>query len=553
MTTFQRSDQRANALRWAHIWFKQFAAFHRRNREPQWSFTADEVIRFSRYKRDKGVPAWKRRNMVRGLIAYRREVQQRDADDLKPIERKLREIAARERAREEGCDDIEEVVGKIDPREPDIIQDFRRALRRNGKKYGTERAYVGKLKAFMRARGLKCRNDFTGISGADIESHLTDLAVDGNVAPSTQNQAFHALRFLFEYVLKRDMGHINAIRAHKGKQIPTVLSESEVARILSQLRGVHLTIGQLLYGCGLRISEALRLRVKDIDFENGLIEIHQSKGGKSRLVPLPKQLVDPLKRQLRSRRVLHDKDVEEGMASVWLPHALAKKYPSAKSEWRWQFLFASDKHSRDPRTGKLHRHHLHRDTFPRHLRQAVEDSGIDKAVTSHVFRHSFATHLLRVGTDIRTIQELLGHSDVATTMIYTHVLNRDDAKVVSPLDRLGKHDAGREPITDGDDGLAPPMQEAASERISNSREREAAQSCRQARPLEPNISPTSEESNRRYPFPDRERLIPNLIAPDRGQNPRRATRRSKRSIQAFAVRWWAVLLCLLVRGSPGNG
>lgn len=436
MTTFQRSGQRDQNLKWAHIWFKQLTAFHQRDREPQWAFTADDAIRFSRYKRDQGMPAWKRMSMVQGLILYRSEVQRRGAEDLEPIKRKLREIAATQRARDEGLEDIEEVVGKLNSREPDIVQEMRRALRRNGKKYGTERAYVGKLKAFMCARGLKCRADFAAISGADIESHLTDLAVDGNVAPSTQNQAFHALRFLFEYVLKRDMGQINAIRASKGKQIPTVLSEREVERILCHLQGIHLTIGQLLYGCGLRISEALRLRVKDIDFDNELLEIHQSKGGKSRLVPLPKQLIAPLKRLLRSRRVLHDKDIDEGVASVWLPHALAKKFPTAHREWRWQFLFASDKLSRDPRSGKLHRHHLHRDTFPRHLRQAVEDSGVDKAVTSHVFRHSFATHLLRARTDIRTIQELLGHSDVATTMIYTHVLNRDDEKIVSPLDRL---------------------------------------------------------------------------------------------------------------------
>ena len=275
-----------------------------------------------------------------------------------------------------------------------------------------------------------------GISGSDVESHLTDLAVDGNVAPSTQNQAFHALLFLFEHVLKRDFGRIQAIRASKGKQIPTVLSEREIEPIFKHLRGVHSTIAMLLYGCGLRISEALRLRVKDIDFDNKLIEIHQSKGGKSRIVPLPINLVDPLRRALESRKVLHEHDVADGVASVWLPYALAKKYPSAAAEWRWQYVFASHKLSRDPRTRAIHRHHLHRDTFPRHLRNAVEKAGSEKAVTSHTFRHSFATHLLHGGTDIRTIQELLGHSDVATTMIYTHVVNRNDVQVVSPLDRL---------------------------------------------------------------------------------------------------------------------
>jgi hypothetical protein len=186
----------------------------------------------------------------------------------------------------------------------------------------------------------------------------------------------------------------------------------------------------------MRISEALRLRVKDVDFENSLIEIHQSKGDKSRIVPLPEELVEPLGRVLRSRRVLHEHDLDQGIASVWLPHALAKKYPSAASEWRWQFVFASDRLSRDPHSGAMHRHHLHRDTFPNQLRRAVEKAGVAKSVSSHTFRHCFATHLLWAGTDIRNIQELLGHSDVATTMIYTHVVNCDEKRIVSPLDRL---------------------------------------------------------------------------------------------------------------------
>jgi len=438
MRTFERSDRKEQELKWARIWFKHFAAFHRRQGQTHWQFSADDVIAFCRHKRDSGCRASKRQMIVKGLIVYREAVQRRTSEDIVPIHRKLGEFAALERARDDGVEDIEEVVGKINPREADIIQEYRRKLRLQGKTYATERAYVGKLRMFMRARGLKCRADFARIGGADVESFLTDLAVDGNVAPSTQNQAFCALLFLFEYVLKRDLGKIRAIRASKGKQIPTVPSPAEVERILSHLSGVHLTIAMLLYGCGLRISEALHLRVKDIDFENELIEIHHSKGGKSRLVPLPNELVEPLRRQLKSRRVLHEHDVEQGIASVWLPYALARKYPSAHAEWRWQFVFASHKLSRDPHRGRLHRHHLHRDTFPRHLRDAVERANVDKAVTSHVFRHSFATHLLRSRTDIRSIQELLGHSDVATTMIYTHVLQREGKTIVSPLDRLGQ-------------------------------------------------------------------------------------------------------------------
>lgn len=449
MSSFVRPDRQENERKWAHIWFKQLAVFHKRQPESSWKFSVDEVIALSQYKRDNGMPAWKRKAMVDGLMAYRRLVQKLPNEDLRPIAAKLEEIAGWERAKSEGIDDIEEIAGRINSKEADVIQQLRRKLRLQGKKYSTERAYVGKVRAFMSARGLKTLSDFAGIGGRDVESHLTDLAVDGNVAPSTQNQAFHALLFLFEHVLKRDFGRIQAIRASKGKQIPTVLSQREIESVFSGLRGVHLTIAKLLYGCGLRISEALRLRVKDIDFDNMLIEVHQSKGGKSRIVPLPKDLVDPLRRALASRRVLHDHDVEDGVVSVWLPYALAKKYPSAAAEWRWQFVFASDRLSRDPRSGSIHRHHLHRDTFPRHLRNAVEKAETDKAVTSHTFRHSFATHLLHGGTDIRTIQELLGHSDVATTMIYTHVVNRDDIKVVSPLDRMTKK--SRRIVADGMD------------------------------------------------------------------------------------------------------
>jgi hypothetical protein len=199
---------------------------------------------------------------------------------------------------------------------------------------------------------------------------------------------------------------------------------------------VHAVIGQLLYGCGLRLTECLRLRIKDFDFDQRLIEIHNSKGEKSRFVPFPEQLVEPLRELIEKRTVLHAKDTDIGVASVWLPFALARKFPNAHAQLKWQFLFASAKLSRDPKTGQMHRHHLHSDTFPDQLKKAVDACKLRKHATSHTFRHSFATHLLQSGTDIRVIQELLGHNDIATTMIYTHVLARPDIKIVSPLDRL---------------------------------------------------------------------------------------------------------------------
>ena len=402
-----------------------------------------------RYKRDAKAPAWKRVKILQALLVYRRMIQGQSIDEFLWIRDKLREVAQFERAQREGFDTIEEAVGSIDPNEPDVIQAFRSALRKDGKALKTERSYVGKLKAFMADRGLKCLSDFAGIGGDDVEAHLTDLAVDGNVAPSTQNAAFHALLKFFTLVLQRDMGRVQAIRATKGKQIPTVMSTREVQDVLSYLNGVHEVIAKLLYGCGLRISEAVRLRVKDIDFDNRLIEIHQSKGGKSRLVPLPEDLVESLGRFMATRQAMHEHDMADGCASVWLPHALARKYPSAHREFCWQYLFASSRLSRDPRTGRYHRHHLQQDTFSRHLRRSVEKAGITKHVTSHTFRHCFATHLLWSGTDIRTIQELLGHSDVKTTMIYTHVLNRTDIQVISPLDRLGVDPLGTDRLETG--------------------------------------------------------------------------------------------------------
>ena len=436
MGLFTKSTSEKQDLKWAHTWYQQLARFHHRHSQRNWEFSVDDVIQFLRAKRDASVPAWKRMRILDGLVLYRKQVQQQSADDLMPLQAKMVEIIQIERARDGGYDSIEQAVGKINPHEIDAIQAFRRAVRKDGLSLNTERSYVSKLKTFMHDRGLTCLADFNRITAADVEAHLTDLAVDGNVAASTQNGAFHALLKFFTLVLKREMGQIEAIRASKGKQIPTVLSPPEVERVLNGLNGVHLVIAQLLYGCGMRISEALRLRLKDLDFENRLIEIHQSKGGKSRIVPMPQELVEPLKRWVNSRTVLHEHDLADGIASVWLPHALSAKYPSAHRELRWQYLFVSPRMARDPRTGRLHRHHLHSETFPRHLRCAVEAAGILKHVTSHTFRHCFATHLLHTGTDIRKIQRLLGHSDVKTTEIYTHVPDPKRLEVVSPLDRL---------------------------------------------------------------------------------------------------------------------
>lgn len=433
---FEKSSHETQELKWAHIWFSQLAQFHQIRDSKEWDFSPEHLIAFLRSKRDASVPAWKRMKMIHGVLLFRSSVQKRPIDDFRWIQDKMQQIMGLERARGEGYDTIEEAVGHIPANESDAIQSFRIALRKAGHPLSTERPYVGKVKMFMSARGLKCLADFEPITGADVEAHLTDLAVDGNVAPSTQNASFHGLLKFFSLVLKRDMGEIRAIRATKGKQVPTVMSDEEVRRVFSHLQGVHLVIAKLLYGCGMRISEALRLRIKDLDFDNRLIAIYQSKGGKSRLVPMPENLVEPLQRWVASREVLHRHDLAEGTASVWLPFAIQRKYPHAHREFQWQFLFASSRFSRDPKTLRLHRHHILADTFSTHLRRSIGRAEINKHVTSHTFRHCFATHLLWSGTDIRTIQTLLGHSDIKTTLIYTHVPCRSDRTIISPLDRL---------------------------------------------------------------------------------------------------------------------
>ena len=217
--------------------------------------------------------------------------------------------------------------------------------------------------------------------------------------------------------------------------MPVVLTRDEVTRVLVELHGVHALIGRLLYGAGMRVMEGVRLRVKDVDFARAEILIRDGKGNMDRVTVLPQTLAPRLRRQLASARTLHEKDLEAGCGEVWSPYALARKYPSAARDWGWQYVFPAAEWSRDPRTGAMRRHHLSDQAFQRAMRQAVRDAGIAKPATPHTLRHSFATHLLESGYDIRTVQELLGHSDVSTTMIYTHVLNRGGRAVVSPLDR----------------------------------------------------------------------------------------------------------------------
>jgi integron integrase len=273
------------------------------------------------------------------------------------------------------------------------------------------------------------------MGGEEINAFLTHLAVEGKVAASTQNQALSALLFLYREVLHLELDlDLDAVRAKRSRYLPTVLTPEEVKAIIVHLSGIHRLVVQVLYGSGLRLAEAQQLRVKDVDFNQRQLVIRNSKGMESRLTMLPETLVEPLQEHLLWAKRQHQQDLEQGYGSVYLPFALERKYPNAEREWSWQYVFPAERLSQDPRTGITRRHHLHESGLQRAIKQAVQKTGIPKRVSCHTFRHSFATHLLQNGYDIRTAQELLGHKDVKTTMIYTHVLNKGGRGVRSPLD-----------------------------------------------------------------------------------------------------------------------
>ncbi|MCR4298225.1 MAG: integron integrase [Gallionella sp.] len=297
----------------------------------------------------------------------------------------------------------------------------------------TEQAYVDWIKRFVLHFGKRHPRD---LGAAEVEQFLTHLAVAGKVAASTQNQAKSALLFLYKEVLALELPWLDNVEQAKApKRLPVVLNREEVQAVLSRLSGTHWLIASLLYGSGMRIMECLRLRVKDVDFKRREILIRDGKGFKDRVTMLPGSLAASLETHLVKVRELHEADLRQGYGAVYLPNALERKYPNAAREWGWQYVFPSAKLSTDPRSDETRRHHVQDQSVQRAVKQAARDADLIKPATPHTFRHSFATHLLEGGYDIRTVQELLGHSDVSTTMIYTHVLNKGGRGVISPLDR----------------------------------------------------------------------------------------------------------------------
>jgi integron integrase len=320
------------------------------------------------------------------------------------------------------------------PAEPKLLDQVRGKIRLKHYSIRTEQAYSDWIKRFILFHN---KTHPAEMGAAEVEQFLTHLAVNGNVAASTQNQAKSALLFLYKEVLAVELPWLdNVERAKAPKRLPVVLNRDEVQAILTRLEGTHWLIASLLYGTGMRIMEGLRLRVKDIDFKRREILIRDGKGAKDRVTMLPVSLVSVLQTHLTKARLLHESDLKQGFGAVYLPYALERKYLAANREWGWQYVFPAAKLSIDPRTQETRRHHVQEQAVQRAVKQAVRDADLTKPATPHTFRHSFATHLLEGGYDIRTVQELLGHSDVSTTMIYTHVLNKGGRGVSSPLDSL---------------------------------------------------------------------------------------------------------------------
>jgi integron integrase len=313
-----------------------------------------------------------------------------------------------------------------------LLDQVRDAIRLKHYSIRTEESYVTWIKRYILFHNKRHPKEMTS---AEIEAFLTHLAVQQNVAASTQNQALSALLFLYRDVLKTPLDiPIDAIRAKKPKRLPTVLTKEETLRVIARLSGTQRLMAKLLYGGGLRLMECLRLRVKDLDFAQHQIIVRDGKGMEDRLTTLPDSLIGPLQEHLSHVKHLHAQDVAQGLGAVYLPFALERKYPRAGRLWIWQYVFPSDRLSKDPRTGITRRHHASESGLQKAVSQAGRSVGLNKRISCHTFRHSFATHLLQQGYDIRTVQELLGHKDVKTTMIYTHVLNRGRLAVRSPLD-----------------------------------------------------------------------------------------------------------------------
>lgn len=323
------------------------------------------------------------------------------------------------------------------PKKQKLLDEVKQVMRLLHYSIHTERSYSDWIRRYVSYHKMVDRADLMKDAEAKIEGFLTHLAIDGNVSSSTQNQAMNALIFLYKRVLKQPPEQeINAVRAPRKINVPVVLTREEVARIIAIMEGAPQLVVKLLYGSGLRIMEAVRLRVKDIDYDLKQITVRSGKGAKDRFTTFPVSVIPLLQNHLTKVRSIHNQDLAQGHGEVYMPYALERKYRSAAYEWGWQYVFPSRNLADDPRSGKVRRHPIDPSVVNKAIKVAVRKVGLTKSISAHTFRHSFATHLLQRGTDIRTIQALLGHKDISTTMVYTHVLQQGGQGVPSPLDDL---------------------------------------------------------------------------------------------------------------------
>jgi len=415
--------------KWFPKWLRRYATTTKCG-QGDLPVSVDLVIGLCRELLASGTPAWQRLQAVRAIEAYRDIVLKSGDPTLREIRLKLSQLASQERSTG-GLSDEPHVVGIIDS----IIQTCRRELRLRGKAMRTERSYIKCIKQFL---GF-CEVDEVGSLGeSDIRRFLTYKAVQQNAAPRTQNQAKSALLFLFQQVLGRELEFIDYVQSDKSPRLPVVFTRNEIATLITEFDGIKQLMFTLLYGAGLRHVECRRLRVKDVCFDEGTITVRSGKGNKDRMTVLPDRSKQYLIEQVERVRRLHQRDLGDGFGEVYLPYALSEKHAGESRKFAWQWIFPARQISTDPRTGARKRHHVSEAFFANEFSRALARTQIAKNGVPHSLRHSFATHLLEDGADIRTVQELLGHKDVRTTMIYLHVMNKPGLAIKSPVDQIAK-------------------------------------------------------------------------------------------------------------------
>ena len=427
-------------IKWMPRWLQEFARSHP-EADGLIRFSDPDVLRFLQQLRDRKVPAWQRLQAARTLEWYQTLVLRESVIDFSHYKLTLQELAEREKQAKSSAGPLQDGEGMdgegrpglIDQEEPKPVQALRARMRMLHHPLSTENAYAGWITRLIAHLGDERLEKY---GENQLGEFLTELAVVREVTAGTQNQALCAILFYYQKVLGKDIHFINRVRAKESSHLPVVLSQDEVRALLPNFSGVFDVMAGLMYGAGLRHRECRTLRIKDIHFDTGHIVIRDGKGQKDRVTVLPKSVCDKLKDVIRQCKIIHDTDLQQGLGRVYLPFALSRKYPNADREFKWQYAFPSRQLSKDPRSGTIRRHHVHESSFAQAMRRALLLSRIEKPATPHTLRHSFATHMLENGADIRTVQEILGHKDVQTTMIYTHVMNRPGLVVESPLDRL---------------------------------------------------------------------------------------------------------------------